>query len=290
MIIPKDYSKKNLQKASFKNEDLSYSCFSDSDLRGADFSGSDLTGADFTHVRTGITPANTLRIFIAALVVSLISGYLAMLTGHTVQVMLASNDQNIRFAGISTIVIVALFICYYYWKGGISAIRYLMIPAVIVALLVSLVAYVSGLGSSVGMFYQILALILVVFMFIVGTIARAAAGSLSNILFLIVALSGGMFGKSLGGGIGTVIMAVACAQISKRALSGAKGFEALREIVFLINQQFGTSFRNSQLSNANFSGSTIRNSDFTNADISTVNWGDGKKLNYITSDHKFTIK
>ena len=52
--MPKDYSKKNLQKASFKNENLSYALFSSSDLRGADFSGSDLTGADFTHVRTGL--------------------------------------------------------------------------------------------------------------------------------------------------------------------------------------------------------------------------------------------
>jgi hypothetical protein len=59
-------------------------------------------------------------------------------------------------------------------------------------------------------------------MFIVGTIARAAARTLSNILFMIVALSGGMFGKSVGGGIGTVAMAIACALMSKELLSGAK--------------------------------------------------------------------
>src|SRR3954466_815349 len=98
MIMPKDFSKKNLQKASFRSEDLSNFRFTDSDIRGADFSGSNLTGADFTHVRTVITPLNTVLIFIGALMVSLISGYVAMLTGHTVQVMLASNHQNIRNA------------------------------------------------------------------------------------------------------------------------------------------------------------------------------------------------
>ena len=81
--MAKDYSNKNLQNTSFKNEDLSYASFMNSDLRGADFSGANLTGANFTHVRTGITPLNTILIFIAALIVSLISGYSTMYQGHT---------------------------------------------------------------------------------------------------------------------------------------------------------------------------------------------------------------
>ena len=261
--MAKDYSNKNLQNASFKNEDLSYASFTNSDLRGADFSGANLTGANFTHVRTGITPLNTILIFIAALIVSLISGYFAMLSGTTIHGMLISKDPNIRNAGIATIVIIVLFIGYAWWKGTGRAIRNLIIPVAIIAAVIGLIYVVFRVGTGYGILYQLLALFCIVIMFVVGTIARATANTLSVILFLIVALSGGMFGKSIGGGVGSVVMVLACAQISKRALSDAKGFETLRKIAFSVTKRLGTSFRNTKLPDADFSQSKIHNADFT---------------------------
>ena len=284
-----DYSNKNLQKTSFINEDLSNSRFSNSDLRGADFSGSNLNNADFTNVKTGITPLNTVLLFVAALIVSLISGYFAMRAGTKVQEMLASTDTRIRYAGIATMVIILIFILYAWWKGTGKAIKNLILPVILLAAAIGIISYVSGLGTGLGMLYQIIALLWVVIMFIVGTIARAAAGTLSNILFLVVALSGGMFGKSIGGGIGTVIMAIACMQISKRALSGAIGFESLRKVAYYITSKFGTSFRNSKLTNAQFSQSTLHNGDFTDADLSSVNWGDSKLVNCMANENGIII-
>ena len=287
--MAKDYSNKNLQKASFKNEDLSYASFSNSDLRGADFSGADLTGANFTHVRTGITPLNTILIFIAALIVSLISGYFAMLAGHTVHGMLLSRDPNIRNAGIATIVIIILFIGYAWWKGTGRAIKNLIIPVALLAAVIGLIYVVFHLGTGFGIMHQLIALLFVVIMFVVGTIARATANTLSVILFLIVAVSGGIFGKSIGGGLSSTIMALACAQISKRALSDAKGFDTLRKIAFYVTKRLGTSFRNTKLAEADFSQSKIHNADFTNATISMVNWGGSKKINCITNGNGLKI-
>jgi uncharacterized protein YjbI with pentapeptide repeats len=288
--MTKDYSNENLQNKVFANEDLSDVKFIGADLRGVDFTGSDLSGADFTHAKTGITPANTTLIFLVSLALSLFSGYIAMLAGHTVQQMLASKDGHLRTAGIATIVIVILFILYYYWKGGHSVIRNLLLPVLAASLLIAIVIYVSGLGTGMAMLYQILALLLVVIMFIIGTAARAAAGSLSNILFIVVALSGGMFGRSVGGGIGTVVMALSCAQISKRALSGAKGFDTLKKVARFITKKFGTSFRKTKLLNANFSQAKIRNCDFSDADLSLVHWADVKKRNCIDHDAIITEK
>jgi uncharacterized protein YjbI with pentapeptide repeats len=76
-------------------------------------------------------------------------------------------------------------------------------------------------------------------------------------------------------------LAISCVLISKKALAGAPGFESLRKIACTITAKFGTSFRNTRLSNANFSQSKIRNADFTNADVSSVQWGDSKKVNCI---------
>lgn len=290
MYMPKDFTNRNLKKASFKGEYLSNANFSGSDLRGANFNDADLTSADFTHVRTGIPTINVVKIFVVALAFSLLSGYVAMLAGQTIQRMLGSADQKIRIAGIITIVITILFILYSYWKGGGKAMRHLIIPAIALAAVIGVVAYVSGMGTGMGMMYLVLSLILVVLMFIIGTVARAAAGALSNILFMVVALLGSMFGKNVGGGIGTVILAIACALISKRALSGVSGFETLRKIALFISSRFGTTVRNTKLDNANFSGSRIQNTDFTNTDISTVKWGDSKRVNCIFNENQFTNK
>src|SRR6188768_350497 len=116
--MTKENSNKNLQKASFKNEDLSNASFVDSDLRGADFTDANLIGADFTHSRTGITPLNTVIILFIALMVSLLSGYIAALTGQTVQNMLAPKNLNNQTAGIKKNFVHLPFNPYYYWKGG----------------------------------------------------------------------------------------------------------------------------------------------------------------------------
>jgi hypothetical protein len=280
----KDYSKKNLRKVSFRGADLSDARFAESDLRGADFTEANLSGADFSRIKTGITPLSTTWIFLGALVVSAVSGYVAMLAGRTVQYMLASKDPRILTAGYISIALTLLFIIFSYWKGVGHAIRNLLVPAAILAILLGIVAYFSGLGTGRGMLYLVLALFLVAVMFIVGTIARAAAGALSNIIFLIVAVSGSMIGKNLGGGIGTIVMAIACAMISKKALKGTRGFESLQQVAYYITSRFGTSFRNTRLVKADFTGSRMRNCDFTDADVTDVNWSDRKNVNCRPGD------
>jgi hypothetical protein len=177
-----------------------------------------------------------------------------------------------------------LFIVFSYWKGVGNTIYHLLVPVTVLALVMGAIANFSGLGSGLGAIYLTAALILVSVMFIIGTIARASAGTLSNILFVIVAVFGASFGRSLGGGIGTVILAISCALISKRALAGAAGFESLRKIAFFFTRKFGTSFRHANLVNANFAGSTLHNSDFSNAELTAVNWGNSEKINCIIND------
>jgi Na+-transporting methylmalonyl-CoA/oxaloacetate decarboxylase gamma subunit len=287
----KDYSNKDLQGFFFGNEDLSNAVFSGSDLRGADFTNAKLAGADFTKVRTGIMKKHVILLFVVAMTVSLFSGYMAMLTGTTIQEMLASKDILIHASGMLTIALVLLLIACFFLKGIGRTIKNIIVPTCLIAIAVGLIGYLTGVGTGMGMVYLVLTVFLVTVMFIVGTIARTTAGSLSvSILFIAVAIGGGMFGKSLGGGIGTLVMALACALISKRALSGAKGFESLRKIAFLVTRRFGTSFRNSNLSYADFTAAKIKNIDFTGAETSSVTWGNTKFANCISGLHNFTIK
>ena len=277
----KDQSNKDLKNASFRNVDLSNANFSGSDLRGADFSGSNLSGAHLENTRTGITPASTFIIFLFALLVSALSGYLAMLAGQTTQLMLSSDDPYIRNSGILSIVIALTFILYSLWKGGGKAIRQLVIPVLVLVLVIGVLGYLTGLGTGMGMFYLGLSIVVVVVMLIVGTIARTAAGALSNIVFIVVAIAGSAFSNSLGGGIGTMILAISCGVISKKALKGSENYTVLGKVSAFITRKFGTSFRSSKLTGGNFSKSVIRNADFTNAEISSVIWGDSKKNNCL---------
>jgi hypothetical protein len=277
----KDQSNKNLKNASFRNVDLSNGNFSGSDLRGADFSGSNLTGADLKNTKIGITPASTFLIFLIALIVSALSGYLAMLAGQTTQIMLASEDANIRNSGILSVVIAGLFIFYALWKGGGKTIRQLVIPILVVVIIIGAIGYFSGLGTGMGMFYLGLSVILVTIMMIVGTVARTAAGALSNILFIVVAIAGSAFSNSLGGGIGTMVLAVSCGLISKKSFKNSERFGVMAKISASITRKFGTSFKSSNLTGGNFSKAIIKNADFSNADLSLVIWGDSKKNNCL---------
>lgn len=268
---------KNLQGKSFKDQNLQNSDFSGANLCGADFSKAVLTNADFSKCKTGLKPISAVVIFIFAMVISLLSGYIAMLTGSTVQIMLKSPDTNIFTAGYITIGLIIIFILLAIWKGGQKTLISVVVT-IIAALLVGLVSWLSGAGTGMGSVYASLALILFVLMVIAGTISRTTAGMLaSNILFLIVAVGGGMFGKSLGGGIGTVVLAVSCAIISKRILSGASDFSFIRKIALTVGSYFGTSFKDADLTGANFSESIVKNTNFTGTKLSEINWEGSKK-------------
>jgi hypothetical protein len=261
-----------------------------SDLRGADFSGANLNGVDFTGVKTGIPPLNGVLLFFVALIISLFSGYIAMLGGKAVQELLVSKYEHERTAGSLALLITILFTIYAWRKGGGTAIWSLAVPIVVFAVIMGAIIYLTGMGTGKGMFYLGISLILIVVMFITGTIARTVAGSLSGILFWVVALSGELFSKSLGGGIGTIILAIIYAMISKKALSGAPGYNLLRKIAMHITTRYGTSFRNTKMANARFSQSKIRNADFTDTDLSLINWGNSKRINCIMGEVIITDK
>jgi hypothetical protein len=269
--------RKKLTGKSFKVQNLVNADFSGTDLRGADFTGSVLANANFSNSKTGLKTSSTVLVFIFALVVSLLSGYLAMLAGATIQLLINSGQRSLIDAGYITSGLILFFIVFTILKGGKNILLYIAFT-IIMALAAGLVGWLSGMGTGMGGVYGSLALILFVLMIIVGTIARTVAGTLSsNIIFLVVALGGGMFSKNLGGGLGTVVLALSCAVISKRIISGKGNFPVIKKIALSVGAYFGTSFRNADLTGSDFSGSIIYNTDFTGAKLSEVNWENSKK-------------
>ena len=279
-----DYSKKNLKDKSFANLSLTYTSFKKSDLRGADFTNADLTGADLRQVKTGLTPQKTSILFILALAVSMGSCYGAIAAGNLIEEMIMSSDLKVQISGFVSILMILSFIVYYYLHGGQATIKKLLFPLIILLLSIGLIAYYSGIGTGKGMFLLSANLLIVVVMVAVGTLARAIAGILSHtVIFILVASAGSIFGATIGGGVYTAVLALSCVFISKRALDGATGFEAIRRIAEMITRKWGTSFKQANLTNVNFTGAVLYNADFTNSVLSGVNWMDSKKENCIPS-------
>ena len=272
------------QGKSYKGQTLPNADFSGADLRGTDFAEALITNANFSKCKTGLRTSSAVLIFILALLISLLSGYIAMLTGDTIKTMIKSPDNNIVTAGYITFGLFIVFILMAIWKGGKNTMISIVVTVVAV-LIAGLIGLLTGAGTGMGSLYSTLAIILFVAMIIVGTISRATAGTLSsNIIFLIVAIGGGMFGKSLGGGLGTVILAISCAIISKNALSNKKKFPWLNKIAVTVGTYFGTSFKNADLTGADFSESEIRNTNFSGAKLSGVNWENSKKKFNLVDD------
>jgi hypothetical protein len=280
-------SEKNYRGQSFTGQNLANKDFSGADLRGADFTGAMIASANFSNCRSGLKPFSAVLVFIVALALSLLSGYVAMLAGATFQNLIKSSDPNEVLAGYILAGLTLIFMLMTIWKGGKLTLL-AMTLSMIVILLLGYLFLLTGLGTGLGALYCALGLILFTVMLTIGTIARATAGTLSsNIIFLIVAISGGFFGKSLGGGIGTVVLAIACAIISKRALSNKKKFPWLIKVAFTVGSHFGTSFKNADLTGANFSGSKISNTNFIGAKLSNVNWENSIMKFNLGNSHKF---
>lgn len=273
-----DYSGKNLQGIQFRGQNLQNVDFTGADLRGADFSFANLAGAHFSKSKPGLRTSSKVLIFVFSLLVSLLSGYIAMLAGTTVQKLIYSTDWRLQVAGFLTMLFFLIFTASALFKGLDKAISKVLVVIIAVTIVLGLFMYFTGIGTGMGAVYGGIALLLMALMFVVGTIARATIGTMgSNVLFLIVALAGGLFGRSLGGGIGTVVMALACAVISKRALKEQTD-SLLKKIALSISSRLGTSFRNADLTNADFSDTVIENTNFSNAKLTGVNWKNTKKL------------
>jgi len=282
-----DFSGKNLQGKSFKGTDLQCTNFSGSDLRGADFSGAKLSGADFSNAVTGMKISSKILIFIFALLFSLCSGYIAMLAGSTTQGMIKSADSHERISGYITIAFLVIFTGFASWKGIFKAIRNVLPFLIAIPIVLGLFMLLSGLGTGKGAYYGFLVMLLMTLMFVVGTISRVTAGTLaSNILFLIVAIGGGFFGRSVGGGLGTIVMAISCAYISKHALKAENPTSMLWKIALSIGTYFGTSFKNADLTQAIFRDASVRNTNFSGANLTEVDWTNAKKQYILTDNEK----
>jgi uncharacterized protein YjbI with pentapeptide repeats len=111
--------------------------------------------------------------------------------------------------------------------------------------------------------------------------------ALSLVPFIIVAIytnyttfSGIASVNAFAVGLGTIGVIFLSTYISLQALTGNQKYEAIRKIAIAFAATGGTSFRNADLTDGDFTGATLKNTDFRKANLTRTRFYEAKKLDF----------
>lgn len=318
--MPLDYSGQNLRGRSFRGKNLEGANFSGAHIRSVDFTGANLTRANFSHVEAGLQKRWALFLVLVSWLIMALSGLLSAFTGVLVTVLVFSEkgyDQiAFQIAGWTIIVIFVIFFFVTIRQGiqrGLEGFAFAGAVAFVVggvgSIIVTVVADVTIAGVA-GFYVAFTGSIAFAFAgavavagagAVAGAVAVAGAGAGAGAVTVGLAVTGvGAFTfvevvAKTGAGAGAVTVAIAIAvavavavalvlltiYISWRALKGDPEHSLIRDIVIVFAAFKGTSFRNADLTDANFTEATLKNTDFINANLTRTCFHKTKKLDLI---------
>ena len=279
------FSGQNLQGKSFQGQTLIGADFRGADIRSTDFTGANLSNADFSNAVAGLDRKSNMILFSLSIFVSAIVGAIAGLGGQFLQ-QLFERSQYTSLATTISIILLGLFLLVTFRQGLGTAIKNVVVKIVFWSLIIGVFVIVTGVGTGIGVIGVIFSLALLTIVTISGTVARACAGTMSNILFFLVAMSGMLAGQSVGAGLCVTAIAICSVLISKRALSGDRRDAFVLRITLVISSYFGTSFRQANLTNANFTNAQLINANFRQATLTGICWDEVQNLHLVVRDRQ----
>jgi uncharacterized protein YjbI with pentapeptide repeats/uncharacterized protein (DUF697 family)/tellurite resistance protein len=276
-----DFSNQRLRGKSFQGQDLRGANFTKADLRGVDFARANLTDANFTDAQMGLPPwrrglllaavglgaiATSLFAFGLDQVIlylqidrldtpqalPLLLGSLAFLTLVTLR--LGVNDLNqwlMRFLVVLVILVSMILGGHPDWGNAVTMV------ALGIALVVGLVQYVALLAA------------------IAETIAGAIEGAALSAIAVFMVCWLGSSGLTLGIALGAIALGTFLGVRSRQNEAVIHGG------AIVLASLGGTCFRQSNLTNANFSQANLNSSDVRQAMIKHVRFYQAKNLDQV---------
>src|SRR5690606_282371 len=124
---------------------------------------------------------------------------------------------------------------------------------------------VAGAGTGAGALAAVAFVMLAAAIVTVSVLARAAAGIAGTLYFAVVAISGGLIGRALGGGVAALAVAIGAMLMARRSSARAHDFPFMSRWSTALACRGGTRFRDADLSGAHFDGASVVASDFRGA-------------------------
>ena len=303
-----DYSGQNLRGKSFKGQNLTNADFSHADIRGANFTGAILKGANFSRAKAGLQKRKSIFLVFVSFLLAGLSGFSFAFTATFSLILLFDNSNNSysnRVIGCFMIIILPIIIFIIVRRG-------IQVTLVAVAVVVVVVGGVTGgggvlavalagfvTGADEGFVIAVtFALAIAIAIAIAGVIAMTLVGAGAGAVVVAeagagagavaVGLTGALAGVITLGltGVRTMALALALpevlvsAYIGWRAMKGDEKHAIIRNIAFAFAAFGGTSFRNTDLTDANFTLATLKNTDFRNANLTRTYLRNVRKIDY----------
>lgn len=299
--MTQDFSGQNLRGRNFKGQNLTGANFSGADIRGANFNSAILIGANFTKATAGLQRRWAFGLVTFSLVLSPIIGFFSVFAGVLVAAFFTSAMAKgyTIIPGAITLIVLAVFFIVTIRQGleaGAGAAAGAAAGAVAGAAAVS--AALAGAGARAGA--------AAVAMAMAGALAGAGAGAVvlagalaaavalagagAAALALAVAGAGALAGEGVAAvaGAGAVVEAVGGAvavavvllsfYVARRALTGDEKNAFVRKIALFFAAMGGTSFRNANLTDADFMQATLKCTKFIGANLTRTRFYEAKKL------------
>ncbi|MGB3693099.1 MAG: pentapeptide repeat-containing protein, partial [Spirulinaceae cyanobacterium] len=303
----RDFRRVDLRGQSFKGENLAGADFRGADIRGTNFTKANLTGVDFQEAKAGLPRRWMVVQMLFSLALAAISGFCSILVGAFVTFIFDSSDLEYQIAGWLTLAILVIFSIIILRQGtnvalsagafvgavavagifagtftftvavaGLVGVTGLFATAVAVTLMVTLAVEFTGalalavaftvVGTDVG------AVVLAVALVFTGAVALVSTGALALV-------STGVLVTTLAVVV-TGALIILSAYIGWQTIKGNEKYTLIKTIAVALAATGGTSFRQANLTEAEFHKATLKNTDFRKATLTRTYWKDSLKLDF----------
>ncbi|WP_138505354.1 pentapeptide repeat-containing protein [Nostoc sp. PA-18-2419] len=291
--MPQDFSGQNLRGRSFKGQNLTGANFSFADIRGANFTNAILKDADFTDVKAGLQRRWVIGLLIVTLQMSALSGFLSLIIGSLLTGIFEFKDSGKFVIGIVSLVMVTVFFIVTKRKNLIAgAVAFSVIGLVagaVAGVVVGNYAAFAMIGALIGAISVVVVLAVALVLAVTSAAAFAVAGAFAFVFAFAFAVAGafvGAYGFAVTSAYAFAITSALAftlfsGYIGWRSLAGNEKDAWVRSFALAFATTGGTSFRNADLTDANFTQATLKSTDFRKAILTRTCFHKTKKLDRV---------
>jgi len=276
----------NLQGQSFKGQDLSGANLSEADIRSTNFTEARLRGTNFSDATAGLQRHWTIFWVLVAWVLAVAAGMTSAFAGYAILLIFGSNLGDL-VAGWFALMILAGFFIVMVRKGTVTGAFVGAFAGASSVAIAGAVAFAVAFAFPISDAFAIAGTVagIIAFAFagavaiaVIVAFATAVAGTVSGAIAGIAVVAGGLIVAVIGtfAVAGAFIVAIAgvllSAYIGWRALQEDPREAWIRSITIAFATIGGTSFRDADLTQANFFRCTLNSTDLRRARLMQTNW------------------
>ena len=288
--MPKDFSGQDLRGRSFKGQNLIGANFSNADIRSTNFKGAILQKANFTGVKAGLQRRWILFLVLLSCFLSGVSGFILVFNGVLIANIFdaSHNIYNQALGWVSLVITIVVCIVIIHQGIEIS----LAFAFTFAGVFTFVFAGVKGTAFSVAIAFALFFAFVVILVFAFFTLNSAFTIAFTFFAAFAVALIMAIaFTKAR---ILAATFAVggffAIAYVTWQAVKGDEKYALIRNAALAFIALGGTSFNNTDLTDADFSGATLKNTDFKKANLTRTRFHEAKQLDVARLDNTILAK